>query len=481
MHPDPDSSPLQPPTEGQDTAQEVLGGFPRHLTQQLIDDERRATARRLTLAPWLVGAGLAALALANPQEVLVGGGPQLLDAWSAGAPAGEAFSAGWLLRGVSSLFGLSLEPAAFLLSALFYGACAPLLAGLGRRVGLSASSALTVTLIVLLSPVAWLAGTTPGPEAAGLWVVTWLFSLVWGGHHEPAPARRGFAVLLVLALGAGLTGSLAWLLPAVAFALAGGTSPGQAGRRFRAIKWALIGSLVISVSYLLLGGKPEGTGLGVSPAALGTPGVLPGTEDPGLLGAVWRTLTLLPALGVCLLGLAALCFERRNESEEPPPRWLLGWALLPLAAFAVTGEARELPHLHLLPLAALGGFDFLGRREDELDARLVLSTVVLAAGLLLGSLHLLHSSDPLASWRAHAQESLEPTDLVVSSDVEHLYLLRVRWGVEALGLGEAKAHPEVLDRARGAGRRLVTDAPTEALPPSLASGTPLADLSPRPR
>jgi hypothetical protein len=469
MGSDSDSSPLQPPQDGQDTAQEVLGGFPRHLTQQLIDEERRSAARWVGLAPWLVGIGLAALALANPQEALFGGGPRLIQAWASGAGPGEAFSAYWLLRGLAAVSGLDLEPAAFLLSALFYGGTAPLLFGLGRGVGLSDASALTVTLIVLLSPVAWLAGTTPGPEAAGLWATTLLFRLIWGGREGATGTRHRVVVLSALALAAGLSPSAAWLLPAVAIALAR-----DRGVR-EPLKWGAIGSLFLATAYLALGGPSAASG------SLGAPGALPGTGGSGLAAATWRTLALFPALGVSLAGLAALCFERRNESEEPPPRWLLGWALLPSVALALGGAGHELPYLYLLPLAALGGFDALGRREDELDARLVLGAFLLACAWLVGSMHLLSSQDPLADWRAEARRALEPDDLVLTDDTAHHYLLRQRWGLDVRPLDGSTALLEALAQARAAGTRIVFDGPAEELPRELEGVTPLSELIAGPR
>lgn len=475
MGSDSDNSPLQPPAAGQDTAQEVLGGFPRHLTQQLIDEEQRSAARFLGLAPWLVGAGLTALALASPQEALVGGGPRLIQAWSSGAPPGEAYSAYWLVKGLARASGLGLEPAAFLLSALFYGACVPLLAALGRRVGLSASSALTVTLIVLLSPAAWLAATTPGPEAAGLWASALLFSLVWRAREVGSSTSHRLLALGLLALGAGLSPSLAWLLPAVAFALA--EHKDNSNRTQRAIKWGFIGALLLGSSYALLSGQLTAESPPQAPTALGVPGVLAGTEGSGLGGAAWRALSLLPALGLSLLGLGALCFEPRNESEEPPPRWLLGWALLPFMGLALSGGLRELPYLYLLPLAALGGFDFLGRREDELDARLVLGSVLLAFVGLLGSVQLLRSSDPQADWRAHARRVLEPDDLVLSPDATHRYLLGTRWGLEVLPLSAGEEVSPQLEQAREAGRRVVVEDLSGVLAPVPGGRSPLSELS----
>jgi hypothetical protein len=279
----------------------------------------------------------------------------------------------------------------------------------------------------------------------------------------------------LLALGAGLSPSLAWLLPAVAFAIA--EHKDNSNRTQRDLKWGFVGALLLGSSYALLSGQLTAESPPQAPTALGVPGVLAGTEGSGLGGAAWRALSLLPALGLSLLGLGALCFEPRNESEEPPPRWLLGWALLPFMGLALGGGLRELPYLYLLPLAALGGFDFLGRREDELDARLVLGSVLLAFVGLLGSVQLLRSSDPQADWRAHARRVLGPDDLVLSPDATHRYLLGTRWGLEVLPLSAGEEVSPQLEQAREAGRRVVVEDLSGVLAPVPGGRSPLSELS----
>ncbi len=464
----PDSSTPKPPSDGQDSVQEVMGGFPRHLTTQLIEDDGVRRSRNSTWAGLLLGAGLAALALAFPQEALLGRGPGLVSAWSQEtAPAG-AHVAHWLVAFAAQVSGMRLEPAAFLVSAVLYGACLPLLLSFGRSIGVSTANALAMTLALLLSPAAWLAATTPGPEALGMAAGIALLMVMWRSCSTGYTVLRLGLALLCFAVLCDSSKSFAWLLPALALApLLRSEDLEPATPKLRVTVFAVLAAGIVFVPSCWLHSNTR--------ASQGE--LLSITEN---LSSMTRGALALPALGLGLIGLVALALERRNESEQRPPLWLAAWAAIPVLGFLLIDPAHEVPVFHLLPLAALGGFDLLQRRADDLEPWVLPSIVVAALGLLLGSLTWVGSVDPLAEWRAHARLVLEPEDLLVTDDPQHAYLLGERWGLEVLRLPPGAAGETSLELgsalAREASRRLVLDGEPSSFPP-LASKLPrLRDL-----
>jgi len=452
----PVSSSEQAPEGGLDSAEEILGGFPRHLTRDLISADELDRPGRSLLGTWLMGAGLALFALALPQAALVGRGPASLAAWC----EGELFSGGvtWSLfvRGLSECLDWRWEPAALLLSALCYGATLPALASLGRLLGVSRGSALSVAALVLFSPLAWVAATTPGPEALALLMGVLLLRALWQSREVPPNGLHLVLVALLFVAAVGASSGLLFTLPAVVLGLFGGPPELVSSRRGSVLKViAALASLALCI--LLFEFLPA------EAPALG------GYCDPAQLSLL-KTLALFGgSLALTLLGLAALVALRRGESEQAPPVWLALWALLPLAAALLFSAGPSLSVLHLLPLAALGGLDLVGRNEDSLAAWVRPACVLGALLPLFLALKWISNHDPEGAWRARAQAVLEPDDLVLVRRAEHAYLLSERWNIEVLEVtGDALA--SLVRTAQSEGRRVVLD--TLAGPPAGLSQSP---------
>ena len=382
---DPSARDPRPPEDELDTAQEILGGFPRHLTQRMIAEREGRAGARSMLGLLALGAGLAMLALALPDESLR---PRELAALDVEGRSPSVHHG--LVLTVWALGPWRFEQAAFLLSALLYGACLPLLVRLGQAVGVSRSVAIGVSLVVLLTPAGWDAATSPGPLALELLLEIGLFSALWRLREDDGPLAR-----------------------------------------VRIGLWGL--ALVFT--------------------ALGSASFSGGLLAPG--GLAW----LVGGLGLGWAGLAALLVQPRNESEERPPAWLLLWAggFLLLALRGWLLPLRELDLLHLLPLAALGGFDLVGRRIEELRGWELPAAVAASLPLLLAAGVL--RPDPDRDWREQARAVLEYGDILVTSSPAHAHLAEQRWGLETWsGPAELLAvYEEQAREAMAAGRRVVLD------------------------
>jgi len=409
-----------------------------HSAAELIPPQvpESSPARRL-VAGWVLGAGLAALALAFPQERLIGQQvSRELDAWG-GIPDPSA----WLLeRGGESV--------AFVVAALAYGACLPVCLSIARRAEHSLAVSLAASFAVLLSPVAWLAGTTPGPAALGLLASLLLLRSIW--------MRERPSILAVTALwcAAGWCTPVAvWLLPAVAWAVG---AAGEDRPRGRVAGLAVLGLGVLFAVPIVL----------TSPT-FARAAIFGGSGGWGQIVA-W-SFGWLPALGVAGVATAALFLLKRHESEERPPRWILVWCLLPLAAVALGGSPTwELPYLWILPPALIAGLDVLARIEGRLAALVAPGAIAVQVALLLGVVAFLARTDPLAEWREVATETLEPSDVVLTTRGDHDYLLWRRWGLRTCRV-DGRSYEALADypwhayaRAMSArGRRLVFDCDVE--------------------
>lgn len=409
-----------------------------HSAAELIPPQgpESSPARRL-VAGWVLGAGLAALALAFPQERLIG--QQLhreLGDWG-GIPDPSA----WILeRGGESV--------AFVVAALAFGACLPVCLSIARRAEHSFGVSLAVSLAVLLSPVAWLAGTTPGAAALGLLAMLLLWRSIWMKERPPI-----LVVTALWCLASWCTPVAVWLLPAVAWAVG---AAGDDRRRGRIAGLAVLG---LGVLFAL-------------PIALASSTFARATVFGGSGG--WGQIVAwgfgwLPALGVAGVATAVLFLLKRHESEERPPRWLLVWCLLPLAAVALGGSPTwEICYLWILPLALIAGLDVLARLEGRLTALVAPAAIALQVALLLGVVAFLARTDPLAEWRRVATETLEPGDLVLTTRGDHEYLLWRRWGLKTCRV-DGRSYEALVDypwhayaRAMSArGGRLVFDSDVE--------------------
>ena len=407
------------PEEDQDTVQDLLGGFPRHLTTRLIDQGKSDRGHREVLAGWVIGLGLAVLALAFPLERLLFEERELpvrlLTSW-----VGQVVS----LNDVG-LFALRTA-----LAALAYGACLPVMLSIGRRAGFPMGLNLVVSLGLLLSPAAWMAGTTVEAASVGLLFSLLAFASLW---RTPNPGI--LPALLWLGLATACSPVYLWLLPPVAMA-ASKTDGESRGRLWRGVA-SVVGGVALAFALrgllpLLGGGDSHLTAIEEMKRGLGTL-VREFSESHSGPGVVltWG-VGLLPGLGLALAGVLSLFVLKRNESEEAPPRWLLWWCVLPLAITALlSAPETRVPYLWLLGPALVGCLDLLGRRDADSLPLICGVALVLQIGVLTGVLAVSAATDPLSAWRAMARERLNPDDLVFTDDPQHLRILKERWGVEA--------------------------------------------------
>lgn len=407
----PPSNTLLPPEDGQDSLPEILGGFPRHLTTQLIEEEEGHRGRREGVAGWLLGIGLALIAMTFPQERLVG------EAF------GEAFehSPLWALwerlhRWVAQPIGMRAEQLRFVSAALAYGACLPAALGLARKLGCPFGFALVGSLIALLSPTAWLAGTTPGMSSAALLLALLVMRELWRSC-QPSLWRLSLAWGLMV----GLQASAFLLWPALLFAGLFRIEEPVARRKW--IRYWIVAGL--AVLALAIGSH------------LGNWDPVPMPSRLDLDGGLWqvdgdfwkRLLGMIPGLGVAFLGLASLWFLKRNESELPPPGWLGLWALVPvLWLLAGSALAWDASYHWLLPVALVGLFDILSRFDGGPAPGLAAGGLIIQVCVLLAGLFLIQQGDQQREWREYARQFLEEGDVVITGEPEHAYLVSHRWG-----------------------------------------------------
>jgi hypothetical protein len=417
----PPPDPFQIPEEGQDSLPEILGGFPRHLTTQLIEEGEDSQHRREMISSWVLGLALALLALTYPQERLLG------EAF------GEVFERGafwtpWqrVHQFLAQLLDVHAEQLRFVSSALAFGACLPVALSIARRFGCSFGLSLVGCTITLLSPTAWLAGTTPGLAAPALLLMLLLMREMWR-ECGPSPAR----CLVVWGVLIAFQPTMVLLWPALLLACLF-TQEESARRKRTCLIWSLGGLLALGAM----------TTIGLAdwdPQPMPSRLDLDGTRwslDP----RVWPRLAgLVPGLGLSAVGLASLWLLRRNESELPPPRWLLLWALLPaLGLLPNSALGWDASYQWLLPIALVGWFDLLARLEVDGGRLLGAAGLLAQATLLIGLISYAQNSDPLARWRSHAHQFLEPGDVVITGHAEHAYLVSHRWGQMSVVLGAAE-------------------------------------------
>ncbi|MCA8978809.1 MAG: hypothetical protein KDC14_02190, partial [Planctomycetes bacterium] len=238
-----------------DTAAELVGGFPRHATRDLVEAREERLRRRLPLAGLLLASGTALCALGLPTERLLGPGPDLIDALATG---GWGSSRGLYLplaQLVDALPGVGAERAGFLLSALALGALAYQLWNLGRALEASPAARWLCCLPLLTAPVVWTAGTYPGPAVLGSLGAIYAFTaLVTPGRHRGLRAGVGWC------FAAGTAPLYLWCLPAAAWGLARGRGGGRgllAGIAWAA-GWALVWLSGTAAAQLIEGADARG-------------------------------------------------------------------------------------------------------------------------------------------------------------------------------------------------------------------------------
>jgi len=419
--------------------------FPRVLTAKLVGEREEQRLGRETRQVWMVGAGLAIVALGLPLSRVLG-----QTIFSAPLPRAA-------LGFLAELTGAPRERVGFALAAVMFGLSIPLIASTLRAVGFVQHALLPAALIATLSPLGWLGATSATDFCLGVLVCTWLAR----GLFAHSSVGR---LLLVYAFGVILHSDAVWLLPAVT--LGASTGPRDNGEespsRFARALQTGLGGIAMLILARFGGGLAENL-----PWPLGSGSTRPGTPD------LSRALTVLGGLGIGLWGLIAP-WTRGAEEVSRPPIWCLLFLILPLPTLFIGGVSMG---SWLIPIAALGLADLIQRGQTETGS-LRRGLMLLAVQLLLtlGLAWRWEAEDPNRAWREIARAQLEPADLVISDDPRHLYLLVERWGLEAC----VSTAPDLSDRvarARSAGQRIVRDGAASADEPAVLAGTSVFHLT----
>ncbi|MCH2105394.1 MAG: hypothetical protein MK291_01980 [Planctomycetes bacterium] len=383
-------APISTSKRGGDDPIEVAGGFPRHLTQELLEEEGRRGERRRWLAPWFFGAAYALFALSFPVLRVIGNFPIK-------AEAGE--SLWWMLLEASGG-----EVLGFALSALTVGLFLPLSTHALVATGLPRGPALTAALCVGLSPLMIHAATLPGPEAlSGLLC---LFAFWVAAPHDVGPARTSAAI--AIGLGAALLdpGGLL-VLPALLtrhFSRSGsGLSMPMYG--WYGVAWGV--AFVVAIQLL------EGVLMPDVPVSRDSR-VIRYAIFPGVIG-----------LGLGFLAAFGLFRQQREGLTEDTPTWLRLWVVGGGASLFFPGASG----ICLAPVAAFAIADFLSRGVSTAKST---AALILIGQLILGlgSIEKVRSKDPNTAWRLQFRSVVEEGDTLISGSPAHRYLARIRWGFQ---------------------------------------------------
>jgi len=382
------AAPISSSTRGSDDLIEVAGGFPRHLTQELLEEKERKGERRRWLAPWFFGAAYFLFALAFPLSRVIGNFPIR-------AEAGE--SLWWRLLEESGG-----ELTGFVLSAITAGIFIPLATHALVATGLPRGPSLTAVVCVGVSPLMIHAATLPGPEAfVGLLC---LLAFWVAAPHEVGSVRTSAAI--VIGLGAAL------LDPAGLLIL-----PALLTRHFSR------SSTRLSTPMYGWYGVAWGVAFVVVSEILGSillPDV-PVSRDSRIL----RFAVFPGPVGLGLVFFASLgLFRNQKESlTEDTPTWLRLWVVGGIASLFFPGASG----ICLAPVAAFAVADFLSRGVASSQKA---AALIIASQLVLGlsSIQYVRSQDPSRGWRLEFNSLVEEGDSLISKSPSHRYLARIRWG-----------------------------------------------------
>ncbi|HIG87018.1 MAG TPA: hypothetical protein EYQ25_08245 [Planctomycetes bacterium] len=416
--------------------------FPREDLTARIANAGRQELRRQTWQAWLLGIGVALIALAIPMERLWGE----MNLVQTAAEGGRGLGIGVPLLRFGTKW-ISHEQAAFAMAAISAGLTVPALRSLLLTIGFSNAIAMRGVGLMLLAPLQLLGATSavllaPGVLGATL-IARELFRL-----DKDQSMRALWRVSSVFVLGLLLDPANLLLLPAAGLALI----PLAAPRKLP--PWAPPAGLTLTIGFcvfILLGaGEPDALD-----QLLRT--MLAGGKGPSLVSLGAWLIWLPISLGVGWLGILSLIAGKRTAEEAPPPAWTRAWCLVAIAP-VIGGTPLTMPTLGLLlPLTAVGLVDHLARmeREDKMRRR---ASLLLVSQLILGVLAwgTLTATDPLTAWREEAQETLDPEDLVFSAHPGHLYLLKHRYGIASWDPKGPEASKRALE-ATNQGQRVVLD------------------------
>jgi len=472
---EPFGDPLRAEDSESDSVAELVGGFPRHTTRDLVESREDQLRMRLPLAGLALAVGVTLCALGLPTERLMGPGPALIDRLAEGGWSSSRALYLPLAQLVDALPRVSPEPAGFLFAALGLGALAALLWRLGERLEAAPQARWMTALLVLGTPLVWTAGTSAGPEVLGALGSLYAFSAL------ALPGRaRGLRAGLGWGFAAGMAPLYLWCLPAAAWGLARGRSAGRDGSGAArstgstgravllgagwALGWALAWLAVTAAAKQLSGTDPRGwlslaRDLGREALAGGG-----GPQD-----ADWLWIAV-PAFGASLLGLLGLVI--RGADGERAPAWIFAWCLTPALGLGLSGRTDwELSGLWMLGPLALGGYRLFAARP-RWSGRLATLTL---AGVMLASTGLsrawLRATDPEAAWRASIERSAGRSDILLTTSTLRQHLVARRYGLRSFEIHQtarlsrgyrAEAVAELVSRiepSAAAGSRILLDRP----------------------
>lgn len=426
-----------------DPAHDAGEAFPRHAVRDLVGAGLANEARRDRLQTAIVALGLALIALALPTTRLMGEGPALVQ-WTRhdiGSPEHLLLSP--LARALAWIPGLGPESAWFLISAMAWAAAFAAMAAIARQAGMPRLPALAGAWLVAVSPLGFTLGTLPGPSSAAMLGATVLFGVLLrsaaaGQRVEREPGPSPFLVWFAVSL---LHAGLLLLLPAVVWQQWRAASQ-RGTRRLRVLaEGAAALAILIGLAWLVAALSPGGAGARETLAGLWrTLSARASLDAP--VGLTWA-LILLPSFGVSVLGVVGLWSSADAQETPRPPLWIALFGGFPIALQWLAGSPGfDTAVWALGPALSLGLAHWFAREREWPPTRLILGLTAAQLVVVVGFRQMLHQGDPNAGWTDVAQEILSPGDLVITRDPQHSYLLRHRFGLEVVDLGEPLALAE---------------------------------------
>lgn len=360
----------------------------------------------------IVSALLTLAALALPQQALFG------EAFVAGLDSAPLAIVWHRVGGlVGDLFSVSGERVRYACAAIFFGASYFLATGLAIQLGCTRATALAVSALILTSPTAWLAATTPGLGSLRLLLLLALMRALL----RPTPARR-WTTLSTWGLAAGTGTQCLLLWPALAGSMTRDSDPARSGRAAilagLTVLWIVAGTNLADWDPLPLRANftfERASGFELQPAA-------------GL-----RLLWVVPGLGIAALGIAHVVRTKPVRGIHSIPHGPLTlWCALPaLHLLRPNGLTWDTPSLWLLP-AALVGTSLLATRLARLAPLALTLGLALQLALTFWQEKRARRLDPDTAWREATIELMDPSDTIITGHVSHAYLATHRFGLRSV-------------------------------------------------
>ncbi|MDF1729491.1 MAG: hypothetical protein P1U53_17245, partial [Sulfitobacter sp.] len=292
---------------------------------------------------------------------------------------------------------------------------------------------LAATLLVTISPLAWLGGTLPLDFSAGLLGATLLCTSLFQTKqsHKQGYLWRASSYLLLAFM---LQPENIWLVPAAIWAVKSQGKDDDQGS-VNAFGLAVVSIVCIWVSVTAGGGS----WLELWDSIVG---IRPGSDSWIAGVAFW-----VAALGCSWMGLIHLVIGRREVEEQPAPTWVLAWIAVGVAPLVAGGLDQGPRGAFLLPIAGVGVADWLTRRTQG-PAQTRWATALVATQLILtvASSYWVERRNPDRAWIAAAHEQLSDSDLLLTESSARAYLSRFRLGLSTAlaGAQGAENHLSVL-------------------------------------